>query len=135
MTATDIQGVKRGAVACLQGDALQHYQAITCRCFDVGSDILGAHNFYTATSDLGDFSITRLQEVILASDDAHLWYQPCEDIHLNIHEDIYSYHQTPIQTNWGLFDWYVRIASYTPLTPGYAIRLARSHSTPYRPDQ
>lgn len=62
-------------------------------------------------------------------------YQPCEDIHLNIHEDIYSYHQTPIQTNWGLFDWYVRIASYTPLTPGYAIRLARSHSTPYRPDQ
>ena len=32
---------------------------------------LGRHS-YTATSDLGDFSITRLQEVILASDDVHL---------------------------------------------------------------
>lgn len=77
MTATDDQGVKREAVACLQGDALQqHCQAITCRCFNIDSDILGAHYFYTATSDLGDFSITRLQEVILASDDAHLWYVP-----------------------------------------------------------
>ncbi|PYH34331.1 uncharacterized protein BO87DRAFT_56925 [Aspergillus neoniger CBS 115656] len=75
MTATDDQGVKREAVACLQGgDALQqHCQAITCRCFNINSDVLGAHYFYTATSDLGDFSITRLQEVILASDDAHHW--------------------------------------------------------------
>ncbi|PYI11354.1 hypothetical protein BO78DRAFT_132574 [Aspergillus sclerotiicarbonarius CBS 121057] len=36
---------------------------------------LGRHS-YTATSDLGDFSITRLQEMILASDDVHLWYVP-----------------------------------------------------------
>ncbi|OJI82676.1 hypothetical protein ASPTUDRAFT_56698 [Aspergillus tubingensis CBS 134.48] len=124
MTATDDQGVKREAVA-----------SITCRCFNINSDILGAHCFYTATSDLGDFSITRLQEVILASDDAHLWYQPCEDIHLNIHEDIDLYHQTPIQTIWGLFDWHIGIARYTPLNPGYAIRLARLPSTPYIPDQ
>lgn len=62
-------------------------------------------------------------------------YQPCEDIHLNIHEDIDLYHQTPIQTIWGLFDWHIGIARYTPLNPGYAIRLARSPSTPYIPDQ
>ncbi|RAK97765.1 uncharacterized protein BO80DRAFT_428028 [Aspergillus ibericus CBS 121593] len=42
MTATDDQGAKRGAVACLQGDALQHCRAITCRCINVGSDISGA---------------------------------------------------------------------------------------------
>lgn len=30
-------------------------------------------------------------------------YQPCEDVHLNIHEDIDLYHQTLIQNIWGLF--------------------------------
>lgn len=47
MTATDDQGVKREAMACLQGDALQqHCQAITCRCFNINSDILGAHYLF-----------------------------------------------------------------------------------------
>ncbi|PWY91914.1 hypothetical protein BO94DRAFT_461652 [Aspergillus sclerotioniger CBS 115572] len=116
MTATDDQGAKRGAGACLQGE--QRCRAITCRCFNVGSDISGAIS-YTATSDLGDFSITRLQEVILASDDVHLWYVPFLRCSGTIHQKfamISRFQQPPIQDFWRSCDWRILIVRYIPIT-------------------